>query len=462
MVCAANDGAIAIEMDAGKMSTFYLRVPDFFSAACSISVDGTRAVVSTNENTAFIFDATGRKLVLRDNEDFELADALRLHPNWRINANLDDSGRFLSDEDGNLVRILRNSSDGWWRKTAMSADGCSLLAGEDDGTFRVFDDKGRATLAFQISTPDHLRSLACDFATKRLLFCDGNGNTSLWSLETGKRLKVISRRSKIFRNYVLSDADNSLLFSLAAVPPSLWDRHGYCLPSLREMRFKAIGASGNRVLVAEKDDLLLFEGGNLLEKRSGLYGVQWMSIPMTADGRIILLWKNEKTALLCDDHLRTFHTLKHRAEISAATLTADGALAAIATNGGVVFLWGTDGTQRQILRGHCLPVRQLAFSADGSTLMAATRSTIRHWRRDEDGVFRCVLELRTESGTRIWLDAETQSLRVDGPDWPHLQLHRSDGAPARSGESIADFGPLAHQRLVNADEWLFAPRDDMG
>jgi len=54
------------------------------------------------------------------------------------------------------------------------------------------------------------------------------------------------------------------------------------------------------------------------------------------------------------------------------------------------------------------------------------------------------------------------SFELKGPDWPFWQLtHPNDKTQNMLGEAIAAFGPMAHKKLANADEWDFLPRDDI-
>jgi len=75
---------------------------------------------------------------------------------------------------------------------------------------------------------------------------------------------------------------------------------------------------------------------------------------------------------------------------------------------------------------------------------------------------KCALELHPQTQTVIWLDAKTRTLRLKGPDWPFWQLVPPDDQVRNAlDETIAEFGPMAHEQLANAEEWQFLPRDDI-
>ncbi|MDR0489318.1 MAG: hypothetical protein LBG99_08020, partial [Propionibacteriaceae bacterium] len=107
------------------------------------------------------------------------------------------------------------------------------------------------------------------------------------------------------------------------------------------------------------------------------------------------------------------------------------------------------------LQGHTSWVRGCAISADGQTIVtASTDGTARTWNPDGE----TLLEIQHATTTRIWLDSDTETLQIDGPDWPHWQLVSSDpNQPNQLGSTIAHYGPRAHELLANAGYYNFAP-----
>jgi len=131
---------------------------------------------------------------------------------------------------------------------------------------------------------------------------------------------------------------------------------------------------------------------------------------------------------------------------------------------------GSDGTTRvwnekreclYVLKGHQGAVNACWISTDGKQMITGSSGATRFWTLSED-TMKCVLELHPQTQTLIWLDAKSQTLKLKGPDWPFWQLsHSSDQVRNMLGETIAAFGPMAHEQLANADEWQFMPPDDI-
>jgi WD40 repeat protein len=139
-----------------------------------------------------------------------------------------------------------------------------------------------------------------------------------------------------------------------------------------------------------------------------------------------------------------------------------------ASNDHTARVWNRQGQCLQILTGHTGRLTHCSFSADNQKAITASSTEIRHWRQSTQG-WACTLELHPATQTRIWLDQQTQTLQLDGPDWPSWQLQSSgttengpDSAPKYLlGETIAEWGPMAHEQLANAEDWRFLPRDDI-
>jgi WD40 repeat protein len=123
-------------------------------------------------------------------------------------------------------------------------------------------------------------------------------------------------------------------------------------------------------------------------------------------------------------------------------------------------VWDKQGKEIAVLTGHTATLRSCAISSDSQFIFTATGATLCRWKRQGDR-WRCQLELRPDTQTRVWLDGRSQTLQIDGPDWPRWQLRNTqDSSQAYLGETIATLGPLAHEKLANAEDWDFVPLDD--
>jgi len=184
---------------------------------------------------------------------------------------------------------------------------------------------------------------------------------------------------------------------------------------------------------------------------------------MSADGRRFLTASKDGTARVWDEKGQCLLTLKgHKDRVMGCSMSEDGQYFITEESGGKKRVWNEQGKYLPDLGDGASLGKTRPMSADGRQKVEIFNGALRLLVLD-DGAWKCTLELHPQTQTIIWLDEETQTLKIKGPDWPFWQLVPSDDQiPNRLGETIAEFDePMAHTQLANADEWDFLPRDDI-
>jgi hypothetical protein len=152
---------------------------------------------------------------------------------------------------------------------------------------------------------------------------------------------------------------------------------------------------------------------------------------------------------------------EHKGSVNACFMSADGRRMITAGSDGRARVWNEKGERLHVLNGHKELLTACSMSADGQRMTTCSNNTIRFWV-SEKGSCKCTLELHPHTQTVIWLDAESKALKLKGAGWSFWQLvYRDDKVRNALGETIASFGPMAHEQLANANEWQFLPRDDI-
>ena len=151
----------------------------------------------------------------------------------------------------------------------------------------------------------------------------------------------------------------------------------------------------------------------------------------------------------------------HGGQINGCSISADGRRVVTAGYDGTARVWNEKGECIHVLKGHEGILLACSMSADGRRVVTGSSDMIRYWLLVKN-TLKCALELHPQTGTVIWLDAAMRTLKLKGPGWPSWQLsHPDDDIRNRLGETIAEFGPMAHEQLANAEDWQFVPRDDI-
>jgi len=185
---------------------------------------------------------------------------------------------------------------------------------------------------------------------------------------------------------------------------------------------------------------------------------------MSADGRRMITAGYDGTARVWNEKGECLHVLKgHDSSVLACSMSADGRRMITAGDDRTARVWNEKGECLHVLKGHEDWVRACSMSADGRRAITGSAGAIRFWASEPGtDAWKCALELRPQTQTVIWLDAGSRTLKLKGPGWPFWQLSHSDGQVRNMlGETIAEFGPMAHEQLANAEEWQFLPREDI-
>jgi len=191
-----------------------------------------------------------------------------------------------------------------------------------------------------------------------------------------------------------------------------------------------------------------------------------LACSMSANGQRMITAGNDGTARVWDEQGKCLHILQgHQDWVLACSMSANGQRMITAGDDGTARVWDEQGKCLHILQGHQDWVLACSMSADGRRMMTLG-GTVRFWNSDDLHTWKCALELHPQTQTLVWLDAQTRTLKLKGPDWPFWQLvgpgeRPGDSVHAALGETIAAFGPMGHKQLANAEEWQFLPRDDI-
>jgi nucleoside phosphorylase len=309
----------------------------------------------------------------------------------------------------------------------------------------------------------HINACSLSADGQFLLMGSDDGTARLWNVQ-GEYLRILKRHS----NWVLAcslSADGQLLLTGSADSTArLWNAQGKCLHILKGhtdwVVECSLSANGQLLLTASNDGTVRLWNaqGECLHVLKGHTGRVY-ACSLSANGQFLLTASDDGTARLWNAQGEFLHVLEgHTGRVYACSLSANGQFLLTASGDGTARLWNAQGECLHVFQNFDTSVRACNISADGQTLMIVSDNRVRLWRRDGKG-WRCVLDLSPGTGTRVFLDAQTQTLKIDGPAWPFWQLHNvvDPSVWNRLGETIADFGPLAHEQLANGADWHFIP-----
>ena len=378
--------------------------------AILMSDDGRHAAVPTTEGPIYVFDADGKRTVLRGHTAsiaflafsadgklaastghdlvtcvWSLSDGV---PRYRLD--LQGWGVTFSP-DGTTVAVAGEDSLVWLVDVAtgkrrslaghtdrlnhvrFSADGKTLFSTSVDTTVRV-GDVARGTSRVLAGHHLTVEQLAVSPDGKRLATASDDQTIRVWNLALGERSVLLGHDDHV--GELAFTADSTQLASIDSGQARLWD-----LPAL-----PVLAPTGSQI-----DELAT-----------------------TADGTVWAMGGDHLRGLASDGTARArLDTPGIRIRVAAID---DGRYVATAAKNGEVFLFTAGKTTPFVLRGHHGDANVLAFTPDGNTLVSAGDDhVIRLWRT-ADGALAKTLEGHTKAIWILEVSPDGKSLFSGGDD----------------------------------------------
>jgi WD40 repeat protein len=301
--------------------------------------DGKRAVSSSGDATLILWDLETGEIVRRyEGHQGEIVN-IDVSPDgkWIVSGGFEDNQIILWDlETGEMVKQLSGHESGVVC-VVFSPDGKQILSGGIDSYLILWDVATGTEIRRFTQSPDITRGM--DFAPdgKTALTAHLNSSITLWDVNTG----TIIKEFKGHDNWAIAVAYSP--DSQTAVSAS-WDK------SVIQWDLFGRGAEIRR-----------FEGNT-----------DWVySGALSDDGKTALSGSKDGSLILWDVPTGTIiREFEYPSAINSVALNGSQALTGSAD--GSVILWDTTtGKEIRRFEGHHAPVRAVAFSPDGQTILSA-------------------------------------------------------------------------------------------
>jgi WD40 repeat protein len=308
---------------------------------------------------------------------------------WLVTGSGDSTARVWEVSSGKQVLLLSGNSE-WVKSVAFSPDGTKILTGSD--SVRLWDiTTVNQQLTFSAPAGITASSLSAD--GKTILVGDEDGNTGLWDLNTGKLLRNFPKDSHDVKAIALSPDGKLAAIPLrsttaaGSVNIDLYDPSTgellktFTVDALQPFLATVTFSSDSKMLfVTDFDDISRLwdvESGQVLRLFSGNNPRHGPAI-FSPGGNLVAIdggmsWWN----------ISTGEQFNFPIEMNGNVMrfSADGSLVAMANNGKTVKVWQVS-TQQVVnsFSGHTGQVISLAFSPDNRLLLTgSTDKTARLW-----------------------------------------------------------------------------------
>ena len=352
-----------------------------------------KQLIEANHNLGLAYHEKAKSYI----KDNELAKArlFNLNALQHTNPNKRSSkGETVSNLNSNPIPIIFRSaftSKKQFESVAFSPDGTKMLSGSFDGTIHLWSvETGKELKVFR-GHNNQVNSIAFSPDGTKIVSGSRNETICLWSVETGKELKVFRGHTNNITSVAFSPDGTKIVSGSWDTTVRLWsietgeelkvlEGHSSYVTSV------AFSPDGTKIVSGSYDETIRLwsvETGKELKVFKGHSGYV-TSVAFSPDGTKIVSGSSDKTARLwsaeTSEELKLFKG--HTNGINSVAFSTDGTKILSGSSDKTICLWSVEtGEELKVFRGHKGSVTSVSFSPDGTKILSSAQDnkTILLW-----------------------------------------------------------------------------------
>jgi WD40 repeat protein/tRNA A-37 threonylcarbamoyl transferase component Bud32 len=370
-----------------QVSTFKVKGPIDGISSLAFSADGQR-LASLGFNYVRVWDTrTGQILTSMRYAGVTSSMAFSGDGQRLAAADMDNTVKLWDARSGQRLATLHGHT-GLVRGVAFSGDGQRLASASEDGTVKLWDASSGKELATLRGHAGVVLSVAFSSDGQRLASASRDKTVKLWDARTGQQVALLRGHGNKVSGVAFSSDSQRLASASWDKTVRLWDvRTGQELATLRGhadiVTSVAFSGDGQRLASASRDKTVtLWDAytGQPLATLRGHAGIV-TSVAFSGDSQCLASASMDKTVKLWDAHTgQLLATLDHAGPVNCVAFSGDGSRL-VASVASTLYLWDARGGQLLVtLQGHAELVTSVAFSSDGQHLASASNDkTVKLW-----------------------------------------------------------------------------------
>nr|MBW4493596.1 hypothetical protein [Oscillatoria princeps RMCB-10] len=354
-------------------------------SSASFSPDGKRIVTASDDNTARVWDSTGKQLYeLKGHQSAVYSASFSTDGKRILTASWDNTARVWDSTTGKQLYELKGHQSPVY-SASFSPDGKRILTASWDNTARVWDSTTGKQL-YELKghqSPVYSASFSPD--GKRIVTASNDRTARVWD-STGKQLYELKGHQSAVSSASFSPDGKRIVTASNDRTARVWDSTGKLLSELKGHQSAVSSASfspdGKRIVTASWDGTARVwdsTGKQLYELKGHQSPVN--SASFSPDGKRIVTASFDNTARVWDSTGKQLYELKgHQSPVNSASFSPDGKRIVTASWDNTARVWDSTGKQLYELKGHQSPVYSASFSPDGKRIVTASSDrTARVW-----------------------------------------------------------------------------------
>ncbi len=339
--------------------------------------DGTRILTAGEDETARLWDLTGRELaVLRGHEDDLVIGAFSPDGLHIVTASKDGTAR-VWDAQGSELAVLRGHEQPLtWAGFSPQAD--RVLTASAEGPARVWDLAGGEQAVLR-GHEEAVGLAAWSADGQRILTASADGTARIWSA-AGDELQVLRGHTGPVLAAAFTPEGERIVTASQDGTARIWGHDGQLVALLKGHRgpILALDVSpvDGRIVTASEDEsarLWSADGSDLGEFRP--FGGQVLGVSFSADGERILTRSqgNRCAQVWTPDGHEVARLRGHRIRMLDAVFAPDRSHVLTVSRDASAWLWDLRAIDRGVLRGHESNVVTAVYSPQGDRILTSSR-----------------------------------------------------------------------------------------
>jgi WD40 repeat protein/energy-coupling factor transporter ATP-binding protein EcfA2 len=363
------------------------------------SPNGKRILTASADSTAKLWERSGKLIATLQHKGAVRSAAFCPNGTLILTSSEDKTAK-LWDRLGNLLATLMHQS--YVQSAVFSPNGKQILTASTDSTAKLWDRSGKLLITLKHSGNVHSAVFSPD--GKSILTVSFGKTAKLWDL-TGKLL-VTLKHQDLVESAEFSPIEELILTASFDKTAKLWDRSGKLIATLDHqdlVSHAVFSPTGNQILTAsDKTAKLWNREGKLLSTMHHEVGVS--SAVFSHDEQQVLTVSYDMTARLWERSIKMHSTFNHQDAVNTAVFSPSGKQVLTASWDNTAKVWDLSGKLLANLQHHNA-VNTAVFSQNERQILTASRdSTAKVW--DTSGNLLANLQHHSEVKTAIFASNE--------------------------------------------------------